>query len=204
MLWLARGALGRSGRITWQIPRFSNVFGIVIEKRPNRIVELGSGFSSLVMAYALEAAGRGVLYSLEDNAGFALRSRRQLQEHGLSAQANIVDSPLRKYTLDGEVHYWYALDDLFTDMPIDYLFVDGPDGSLHPKVRHPAVPLLYDRLAGVAVIVVDDSGRRGESAMIQQWLAAYPELRVDEGFSSPRFSVLRLCRPGADESKSES
>ena len=180
------------------------IWHLIIEKRPNRLVELGSGFSSLVIGYALEAAGHGTLFSLEDNMGYAARSRRMLEEHGLSARANVIDSPLVKYTLDGVVHYWYALNDLSTDLPIDYLFVDGPAGYLHPRVRQPALPLLYDRLASDAVIVVDDTGRPGESAMIQQWLDSYTDLQVDDSLSSTHFTVLNVCRQGADARTSES
>ena len=177
---------------------------LIIEKRPKRIVELGSGFSSLVMAYALEAVGQGELVSLEDNWGYAARSRRQLEEHGLSALANVIDSPLKRYTVDGQVHFWYSMSDLFVDLPIDFLFVDGPAGHLHPNVRHPALPLLYDRLAGDAVIVVDDSGRSGEGSMIRRWLATYPNLRLDEELSGERFTVLSLCRHSAKANRSES
>ncbi|MCE2473018.1 MAG: hypothetical protein J4G18_14235 [Anaerolineae bacterium] len=41
---------------------------LIEQERPKRVLELGSGLSSLVRAYALEANSQGTLQSLEDSA----------------------------------------------------------------------------------------------------------------------------------------
>ena len=52
-------------------------------RRPRQVLELGSGLSTLVMAMALDGAGR--LTALEDDAGHAARTRQMLNERGLRA-----------------------------------------------------------------------------------------------------------------------
>jgi len=170
------------------------IWQLILEERPNRVLELGSGLSTLVMAYALEAAGQGTLCSLEDHAGYAARTRRLVREHGLDAYAEVIETRLERLTVDSDVPYWYALTDLSTDMPIDLLFVDGPSGHFHPKIRYPALPVLRNFLSDNAVVIVDDSHRWQESDMIHEWLAEYPELRIDGDFVNPYFTVLRLSR----------
>ncbi len=166
----------------------------ILEERPNRALELGSGLSTLVMAYALEESGQGTLCSLEDHAGYAARTRRQLREHGLDVYADVIEARFERLTVDSDVPYWYALADLSTDVPIDLLFVDGPSGHLHPKIRYPAMAVLHNYLADSAAVIVDDTDRFEESEMIQEWLAEFPELRIDGEFANPNFTVLRFSR----------
>ncbi len=177
---------------------------LILVERPDRVLELGSGLSTLVMAYALESTGRGTLGALEDHAGYAARTRRLLREHGLDAYADVIEARLEQSTVDGDVPFWYALPDLSADAPIDLLFVDGPAGHLHPRIRYPALPVLRDFLSDRAVVVVDDTDRLDEGEMIREWLTEFPELRMDNDYNSAFFAVLRMSplnvRAGAPES----
>ena len=174
------------------------VWRLILEERPNRVLELGSGLSTLVMAYALEASGQGTLCSLEDHAGYAARTRRLLREHGLDAYAEVNETRFEPLSVVSDVPFWYAVPDLSTDASIDLLFVDGPSGHFHPRIRYPALPVLRDFLSDNAVVFVDDSHRWQESDMIHEWLAEYPELRIDGDFVNPYFTVLRLSRPNVN------
>jgi hypothetical protein len=49
------------------------------------------------------------------------------------------------------------------------LFVDGPPGAIARQVRYPAFPLLADRLAPGATVVLDDSRRSAEAAIVKAW-----------------------------------
>lgn len=168
---------------------------IIHEHPPQRVLELGSGLSTLVMAYALEAIGQGELVALEDNSPYAAHTRRLLAEHGLGGRARVLDAPLRQWHVNGEDHLWYALADLSKGPPIDLLFVDGPAGYLSPMIRYLALPLLRDHLADDAHILLDDTQRRDESLIAQRWRAQFPELRRDDDFTSHSFAVFRLSRP---------
>lgn len=171
---------------------------LIREEQPQRALELGSGLSTLVLAYALAANGGGQLFALEDHAAHADRSRRLLDEHRLSERARVIDAPLLKREIGGEKRRWYSLAELSEEAaPIDFLFVDGPAGYLGPMIRYPALPLLQERLADHALILLDDIQRPDEGRIAQRWLAEIPGLQREEGYADMGFAVFRYARPGA-------
>ena len=170
---------------------------LIRSERPKRVLELGSGLSTLLMAYALEANGEGQLEALENHAQSAAKTRRLLAEHRMQAQAQVLDAPLTPFELDGDSYRWYTLPDLGADKPVDLLFVDGPAGRLAPMVRYPALPLLRRRLADDAVILLDDTFRAHESQILARWLKTFPDLVLDDRYDSKEFAVLRLGRANA-------
>lgn len=165
---------------------------IIRSERPKHVLELGSGLSTLVMAYALEANGAGKLQALENHAETAAETRRLISEHKLQSYALLLDAPLRQVDVGGELYNWYFLPDYRSLAPIDMLFVDGPAGALAPMSRFPALPILRNYLAHNAVILVDDTSREDEEAMLKCWLEAFPNLERDDQFESEEFAVLRM------------
>ena len=168
------------------------VWRLIVEERPEHALELGSGMSTLVMAYALESVGSGDLTALEDNAAFASNTRGLLHEHGLSEFVQVLDAPLQSLRLDGERHTFYALQGLPAGKTYDFVFIDGPGAFLDPKIRYPAMPLLRELLTADAVIVLDDMDRALERRIVQRWLAQFSELREDESLSGATFTTLRM------------
>ena len=169
------------------------VWKFVVEERPCLALELGSGLSTLVIAYALEEVGEGEVISLEDHRGYAARTRRLLSEHGLSDYAQVLDAPLAAIRIDGEKHYWYSTEGLPGDMAIDLLLIDGPGTSLAGVTRYPSLPVLRRFLAKDALVIVDDVDRPRDQANINRWRTEFPELRKDNEASGAYFSVFRLC-----------
>ncbi len=165
---------------------------LIRSESPKRVLELGSGLSSLVMGYALETNGGGKLLALENHVESAAATRLLLSEHRLNSYAQVLDAPLKPVELNGASYPWYTIPDLSSYTPIDLLFVDGPFGSLAPMIRFPALPLLRDYLADDAVILLDDTFREHESQILERWLAAFPDLVVDDRFKSKDFAVLRF------------
>ena len=171
---------------TWQLIR---------QERPQRVLELGSGLSTLVMAYALQANGQGELVALENIGAYAAHNRRLLAEHNLSERAHVLDAPLRHWELKGRSHQWYALTNLSFEFPFNLLLVDGPAGYLAPMIRYPALPLLHKHLAEHALILFDDTNRSDEHHIAQRWLAEIPGLQRDERFADSEFIIFRFTRP---------
>lgn len=167
---------------------------LIHEERPNHVLELGSGLSTLVMAYAVEACGKGTITSMDDSAGYAVRTRRYLREHSLEAHANVITARFERLKFDCGVPFWYALPDLRAEPPIDILFVDGPMRTFHPRIRYPALPVLHEYFADNAFVVVDDRHKLENFNILREWLEEYPALRIDERFHNPRFTVLRFSR----------
>lgn len=167
---------------------------LIHEERPNHVLELGSGLSTVVMAYALEACGNGTVTSLDDSAGYAERTRRYLREHSLEAHAKVITTRFERLRIDCGVPFWYALPDLRAEPPIGLLFVDGPMSHFHPRIRYPALPVLHECFADNALVVVDDCHKTEGSYLVREWLEGFPALRIDDSFRHPRFTVLRFSR----------
>ena len=143
-----------------------------------RVLECGSGVSTLIVAYALQALGDGRVYALEHDETYVRSTRQLLQQHQLQAWAEVVHAPLRPVDLHGDTWPWYDLDAV-PPQSFDLIFVDGPPGATRDHARFPAVPLLRDRLADGGIVILDDHSRPEEADIGRRWLEHYPELAAE-------------------------
>lgn len=146
-----------------------------LDRKPAYVLELGSGVSTVVMAYVVQRWG-GTIVALEQDAEYADATREEIRRHGLEDTARVVHAPLVSYDVDGTSWLWYDWDDL-GEAPIDALLVDGPSGDVQKLARYPAYPLLADQLADDALLVVDDAQRDDEKEMVERWCQSNPTLR---------------------------
>lgn len=146
------------------------------ERQPKIILELGAGKSTLISAYCLQELGSGHVYALDHQEQFASITRENIARQALSDYAIILYAPLKEYVLSEQNYLWYDLDALPDDMVIDFLLIDGPPQAenVESLVRYPALPLLYDRLAENALIILDDADRWAETQIVEKWLAEFP------------------------------
>ncbi len=142
---------------------------LIAHRRPERILELGSGVSTLVMAYCLKRLGAGKLLSLEHEPEIAARTNRWLASHRLENLAEVKHAPLVPVRIAGEDWPWYDLSRLELPPHIDFLFVDGPPGNLRALSRYPAMEQLKGWLDDNATIVLDDAGRPDETRIAERW-----------------------------------
>ena len=157
----------------------------VTGRHRRRIVECGSGFSTLVLARLLHTRG-GRLVSLEHDQTWATRVRSNLAAAGLAEVARVALAPLEPHPLARDGLQWYAQRAL-RSLPrrIDLLLVDGPP-AFEPEIelsRYPALLALAGRLAPDATVVLDDIDRRGELRTLEAWERDYEfvsELRPAE------------------------
>ncbi len=169
---------------------------LVLERSPRRVLELGSGASSLVVGYALEQAGGGHLLSLDHDPNYARQTARLAERHGLAGRVEVASAPLVEQSIGGRSQPWYDLG--VADLGafagpegIDLLVVDGPPRESDPGARYPALPLLLDRLAPDAVIVLDDALRAEEQAALRRWQAEVPGLSVEVLPTAKGVAVVR-------------
>ncbi|NRR30561.1 class I SAM-dependent methyltransferase [Oxalobacteraceae bacterium] len=145
--------------------------------RPACIVECSSGTSTLVLARCAQMNGCGKVYSLEHDADYAIQTRAQLQRHGLSDWAVVLDAPLQPHVFGDSSWPWYALDQLSACPPIDLLVIDGPPQATRALARYPAGPALFLRLAAGARVFLDDASRDDEQAILLRWQTEFPWLQ---------------------------
>lgn len=165
----------------------------VVDRKPHTIVELGSGSSTVILATLARKTGRGAIYSLDHDATYADLTRRQLRDAGLESYATVIDAPLERHTLsDGTETEWYNAETI-TRLPekIDLLLVDGPPAKIGALARYPALPILYNRLAPGATVLLDDAGRRKETTVFERWLTEYPAFSGTVLKTSHGLGVLR-------------
>jgi hypothetical protein len=156
----------------WRLPNDACVLlaRLVEEHRPDLIVECGSGRSTAVLAEALYEFTRGRLVSLEHEFAFAAQTRALLEGINLAWLADIRYAPLEPHGQPGLLTGdWYARQSWDDLHGIGMLVVDGPPGGTSRYARHPALPLLRDRLVPGCVVVLDDVNREPEKQIVRDW-----------------------------------
>jgi precorrin-6B methylase 2 len=172
---------------------------------PVTIVDLGSGSSTVLDALVLQSTGRGGhVFALEADPATAAETRAALALHGVRNIATVVDAPLTQVKLpDGTASPWYAMNQLTGISEIDILFVDGPEGTAAGLARFPAFPLLAERLKPGALVVLDDTNRADEKAIVRLWKELEVAGRrlevIREHNRSTVMRVVAVSRPAAAE-----
>ena len=170
-----RAPMPSSGRWALNPTDLLGILFLIEQQRPRLVLELGSGTSSVWIAYALEKFG-GRLVSIDHEQEFAERARELLAAHGLDHVAEVRDTPLRPVTVDGATFSWYDVDGLGDVDDVDLMLVDGPPGGVGPLARYPALHLLRHKLSGTATVVLDDANRPDEKDVLARWEAEIPGL----------------------------
>ena len=145
--------------------------GHVLERKPDMVVECGSGVSSIWVGYALESIGSGRCVALEHDPHYAELTREEVDRHGLSAWVDVRTAPLKRVTVGDEEYDWYDPSSFADLHDIDVVFVDGPPGATGPVARYPAMPMLRDRCTADAVFILDDADRPEEKEILEMWTA---------------------------------
>lgn len=152
---------------------------LVSERKPELVVECGSGTSSVWLGYVVQAAGTGRVVSIEHDDEYAQRTRSLLREHSLSQYVDVRTAPLTTVQIDeGEEYQWYRPSAVSDLSDIGILLIDGPPQATGPMARYPALAMLGDKLTSDAAIVIDDANRPDERTMIERWLSALPGLTL--------------------------
>lgn len=147
--------------------------------RPQVVVELGSGVSTVVLAARLKALGSGRVIAVEHDPDYARQTRDELAFQGLADVATVIEAPLGPIRVGEADRIWYQVPPGVLPSGIGLLLVDGPPAATGPLARYPALPLLRDRLAPGAVVLVDDAVRADEQEMVARWQAETPGLDVE-------------------------
>jgi hypothetical protein len=169
-----RPLLDRGGYLPWTTGSMRPaglvvVCNEIVHGARTRIVECGSGVSTVVLARLLRERGAGRLVALEHDRHWAALVHEQLRREALDGTARVLDAPL-----EGEPP-WYGPARL-VEVPdeLDLLVVDGPPAcdAGHGMRRAPALPRFEERLVVGAAVVLDDIARPGERDVLAGWEAS--------------------------------
>jgi predicted O-methyltransferase YrrM len=173
-------------------PDLANIIvGTILREKPKRVLDLGSGVSTVVMGYALEKIGGGTVLAIDHHEDYAERTRRLLKEHGLEDIASVKVAPLSEVNIPAGPWRWY--DPAFVrDLgEIDLVVIDGPPDRSHFLARYPALPLLFNNLSHNGIVIVDDMFGSSEREMVKRWLIEFPDLVEEKIGTEKGTSVLR-------------
>jgi hypothetical protein len=160
-----------------------HLFQHIRQHRSRTIIECGSGASTIVMAYALQARTDGShIYALEHIPRFAGSLRQVLRQCELERFVTVIHAPLTERRYPGFEHVFRWYDTTAVELPThaDLLIVDGPPGVTNTYARYPAGPELLPLLTRSARIILDDTNRPEEKELAQLWRALYPNLEARE------------------------
>jgi predicted O-methyltransferase YrrM len=176
-----------------------NLYALIEQHRPGLVVELGSGTSTVWLGYGVVQQRHGRVVSVDHLPDYAERTRLALGLHGLSSVTEVRHAPLTEIMVGDDTYRWYE-QSAFADLDqIDLLFIDGPPGSTGHDARYPAVPLLLQRLADGALVVLDDIERTEEQQIVERWLQYVSGLSREATLLGDQ-AVLRYRLPAATAS----
>jgi len=154
------------------------ILSLILERKPELVLEAGSGVSTLIIAYALRHVGKGRLISLEHEQAYLVQTMAHLERHGLTDVAAVVHAPLKTVMINGKRWRWYDTESLAMAKPIDLFFIDGPPGNTQNLARYPALPLLIAKLSADAVLILDDVNRGPEQRILRMWTTQFPDFKL--------------------------
>jgi hypothetical protein len=156
-LMLAWGNLGYSANIRYlqQIER-------LFRTGDGAVLECGSGATTLLMGLLAEKEDRYV-WSFENHEGWSRQVRAVLQAFNLN-RVTVCHTPLRDYG----AYDWYELPSLPLPRDFDLVICDGPPGKI-PGGRYGLMPVMGSYLCNDCRILLDDTHRSKEKALIHRW-----------------------------------
>ena len=170
------------------------------ESGPITVVECGSGVSTILIAYALQAEGEGIVYSLDHDEEFAQMTEQRLSLHGLRKHAAVIHAPIHKQKFNGVDRRWYNTSRLQLKAPIDVLVIDGPPKATARQARYPAFPKFRDALADEAWVLMDDAATSSERSIVNRWVSESDGELEARYIAGPKGAVvLRFSRKDTED-----
>jgi glycosyltransferase involved in cell wall biosynthesis len=187
---LSTDALLRDPALPWGSRTITPILAFelveALERRhPQRIVEVGSGISTVVLARYAAATGAS-LVSLEHDRRFAARTLALLSRFGLERAVDLRVAPLRQRRCpDGHLHPWY---DVRLNGTFDFGLLDAPPLR---QGRGAVLFALREVLEPDFELWLNDATRRHERVCLAGWLRHMPFTSEVGPIDSRGLAILR-------------
>jgi hypothetical protein len=175
--WGNEGWSAKAGLVTYLLNDLRGFKGTMLE--------CGSGLSTVLMAMIARRTGARII-SLEHNPEWYKLMVSRLRSHGLGIEGLLL-APLADF---GEFDWYDTGDALAETGQIDVVLCDGPPNSTRGG-RYGLLPRMGNRFAPGCRVIVDDTQRAEEIAMIERWQQESCGQMVVER-TITEFSVLRM------------
>jgi len=167
-----------------------------------RVIEFGSGISTLYISKIMENAEEGHITSIEHDENWLRVVNKYLDKMEISNNTYSLERVnLTKYDGRKDVYEWYnvdRIDKLTKDEGYELVLVDGPVGSksedMYNMERYPALPNIIENLSNDFVVFLDDTRRPGEKHIERDWCEKYK-------LTSESIASMSALRPKNNDSK---
>lgn len=185
----SRAPLPTSGGFAMDARALLHLSAIIAEYKPQKILELGGGTSTIWMGYLTEEFGTEII-SIDHLEEYGSATAASVERHSFTNRIECRVAPLAKVSVEGNDYQWYSLDALRDIGGIDLLLVDGPPEATGVSARYPAFPLLAEKLTPRAVVLLDDTHREAEQKILAGWERASGGKREIRDQNVSRLGVL--------------
>jgi glycosyltransferase involved in cell wall biosynthesis/predicted O-methyltransferase YrrM len=160
-------------------------------RRPRRILEVGSGTSTAVLAAGAAAHG-AELVTLEHEPRWYRRTQALLERLGLADRVDLRLAGLApRRCADSDNHLWYATE---LEGPFDFVFVDGPPRSAG---RAGVLFSIFGQLAEGWEVWLKNGHRRDERDCVARWREHLPVTAVTKDLEETGVTILNAATDGA-------
>lgn len=145
--------------------------------RPGRVLEFGSGASTVIFAALAKHAAHGAhVVSVDENPQYAAKTRAWLNDFSLADYATVVTAPVVRRSFGAWRGYAYQPDPptlagALGDRRAELIFIDGPASWMTSRAdcRYGSLLTAREWLADRAIFIADDVFRAREEAILRRW-----------------------------------
>lgn len=146
--------------------------GFVRALGAKRVIEFGSGFSTLMMAREIAPLEENYLLSIDDSPRYSAMAKEALETSGCQAKVEFRVAPLRPRLYGTRLLLSYSLPEGLLEAmgPFDVALIDAPNYYGRESVFYD----VFNALAPGGYIILDDANREDmERAYVRSWQSAY-------------------------------
>lgn len=166
----------------------------VEEYKPNVILELGSGVSTLAFAQCESSFSH--LFSVDDSDHYLEISKNRIPDL-IRQKMTFIHAPIFPFRFKGETFQTYEFNAIKNKItqPIDFVFIDGPYARKYGRTA--TLPLITPFLSQKVIVILDDAHRQTEEEAVATWQKIWPnQLTLMENYSIRKgLKVFELVNP---------
>ncbi len=156
------------------IQDFVNIFKYITDRGDLRVVELGGGLSTIILACMLSKSSQNsLLITLEGDEYYFKMIEKMILRYKLTKYVRIYHVPYRQYDgyswFDKELIKKILENENLESEKIDILLVDAPPGGLCKYSRRPAIPFFLPYIKTNGIVILHDAKRQDEVQILKDW-----------------------------------
>lgn len=151
--------------------KYEKVFNIVKKYKCKKILEFGSGVSTLKLSYDFP---KSFIHSIESDIKYLKRTQNLLTNYNVN-NVSLLHFPLTFVRYDARVFLTYSIDFTLLDSKYDFILIDGPVESITIQGREGVLYNIFNLISNGGIIALDDYHRQNAKKTCRNWLKTYKD-----------------------------